>query len=64
MHRCTRALRRLLVTSQAHSVEAGIAFSLARRADPSNALGWALQTFLLGYPSLTLLRSRSKRAAR
>ena len=59
-----RALRRLLRTAQAHSVEAGLAWSLARRADPSNALGWALQTFMLGYPSLVLLRSRSKRAVR
>ena len=60
-----RALRRPLRTAaQAHSVEAGVAWSLARRADPLNVAGWTFQTVLLGYPSLTLLRIRSKRPLR
>ena len=42
-----------------------MAWSLARRTEPHNALGWGLQTALLGYPSLTLLQRRSsKRATR
>ena len=43
-----------------------MAWNLARRVEPHNALGWGLQTALLGYPSLTLLkkRSSSKRSTR
>jgi hypothetical protein len=42
-----------------------MAYSLAKRTEPHNALGWGLQTALLGYPSLTLLQRRGgKRAAR
>ena len=44
-------------------MEGALAYRLARRIDPSNALGWGLQTAMLGYPSLNLLQQRRKRRA-
>jgi dehydrogenase/reductase SDR family protein 7B len=41
-----------------HVLEAGIAFTLA--AQSRHRLAWTLQTFLLGYPSLRLLRRALK----
>lgn len=42
-----------------HAAEARYAWRLARRAGlETSARGWAVQTFLLGFPSLRLLRQR------
>jgi len=38
-----------------HIAEATYAWRLARQAGLDSAAGWALQTFLLGFPSLRLL---------
>lgn len=42
----------------AHVVEAVYSSFLARKIDPENELAWTMQTFVLGYPSLKLLRLR------
>ena len=42
-----------------HAAEAASALRLARRAGlATSAGGWAVQTFVLGFPSLRLLRRR------
>jgi hypothetical protein len=46
-----------------HVGEAAYAYGLARSAiAPAAALGWTLQTLALGYPSLRLLRRRTRGA--
>lgn len=44
-----------------HVLEAWLAHRIARRVDASHALAWTLQTFLLGFPSLKLLRDKQAR---
>ena len=47
----------------AHAAEAAVALRIAAAAEPRNAGAWALQTLLLGYPSLRLLRQRVRSSA-
>ena len=47
-----------------HALEACLARHIARRVDPANVRAWTFQTFLLGYPSLKLLRDKEMRAAK
>lgn len=42
-----------------HAAEAAYAHRIAHRAGWRSANAWALQTFLLGFPSLTRLRARA-----
>jgi hypothetical protein len=44
----------------AHVGEGGYAFWLARRQNSPHALRWGLQTFMLGYPSLSLLQQNAE----
>lgn len=43
-----------------HVLEAGYAFRFARSNRIENPELWAMQTFLLGYPSIRLLKSGTK----
>jgi hypothetical protein len=45
----------------AHCLEGSLAWRLARKHEPHNAAAWAMQTALLGFPSLTLLQQRYAR---
>jgi hypothetical protein len=56
-----RLLQGIFIAALAtHIAEAVYAFRLASRIGlRENAAGWFLQTFLLGYPSLRLLRRRA-----
>jgi hypothetical protein len=56
-----RLLQGIFIAALAtHIGEAAYAFRLASRSGfRENASGWCLQTFLLGYPSLRLLRRRA-----
>jgi hypothetical protein len=56
-----RLLQGIFIAALAtHIGEAAYAFRLASRCSlRENAFGWFLQTFLLGYPSLRLLRRRA-----
>jgi hypothetical protein len=56
-----RLLQGIFIAALAtHIGEAAYAFRLASRSGlGENAGGWFLQTFLLGYPSLRLLRRRA-----
>lgn len=57
----TRTLRAILVGALVvHLAEGGVAWRLARR-DDLDAPRWALQTAIVGFPSLLLLRDRSAR---
>lgn len=40
-----------------HVLEGGYAYSLALRTEPSRSLFWGVQTFILGFPSLRLLKA-------
>ena len=42
----------------AHCYEGSVAWRIASKNEPQNAAGWALQTAVLGYPSLSLLQAR------
>jgi hypothetical protein len=46
-----------------HAAEARYAYQLAERSGQGSLAGaWALQTFILGFPSLRLLRARAAQA--
>lgn len=54
-------LRRVCIISfLIHVAEAFVAWSVARKEEPQFAVAWVLQTFALGYPSLSLLLERRK----
>jgi Domain of unknown function (DUF4499) len=59
--RSVLALKLLFVVAVGlHLGEALYAWFLARKADPINASGWFWQTFMIGFPSLSLLLKRAR----
>jgi thiosulfate reductase cytochrome b subunit len=45
----------------AHGYESSVAWCLARKHEPHNAAAWALQTAVLGYPSLSIIQARYRK---